>query len=320
MINKGYRVSAVVSQPDRAVGRKQIMTRTPISDFAVNHNIPVIKPASRKDKPWLFADEKGLENELEKYNPEMLVVCYFGQKIPQEILDLPKYGGLNIHPSLLPKYRGSAPAEWAIIMGEKEAGVSVIKMSEKFDEGMIVAQDKEIINESDTSEELYTRLFNKGAELLVKTIPDYIENKIVLIPQDKTKGSYFPRFKREDGFVPWSLIEKLIKGEVVVENDFKDWQIAKYFSSEFLVQSSQYIVARASRALLPWPGLWTIIEINQPTNQSISQLNGKRLKILKSHVKPKTKNQEFRTRLILDEIQLEGKNPMSWEELEKKLI
>lgn len=244
-------VAAVVTQPDRPVGRKKIITPTPVSKFAESKAITIIKPQSTK--------------AILQIKPDLLVVCYYGLKIPIDLINKVKFGGLNIHPSLLPKYRGAAPAEWAILNGEKETGVTILTLSEEFDQGEIVAQIKEPIYQNDTPEDLYKRLFDKGAQLLVRILPAYLENKIDLTTQDNNKATFAPRLSKDDGKIDWT------KKPVEIE--------------------------RMIRAFTPWPGTFTFVNIN-----------GKnlRLKILKGHLE--------KDKLVIDEVQLEGKNPVSFEQ------
>ncbi|MBL7159636.1 methionyl-tRNA formyltransferase, partial [Candidatus Microgenomates bacterium] len=163
------KITAIVSQPDRPVGRKQILTPTPVSQFAQKHKIPLFTPLSQKNKPWLYQNPKKLAGQLKPLKPDLLISAYYGQKIPQEIIKLAQYGGLNLHPSLLPKYRGASPVKWAIYNGEKETGITILKIAENFDQGEIAAQEKVKIQLTDTAETLLARLFEKGAKLLIKT-------------------------------------------------------------------------------------------------------------------------------------------------------
>lgn len=198
-----------------------------------------------------------------KRKPDLLIVAYYGQKIPIEIIKKVKFGGLNIHPSLLPKYRGAAPAEWAILNGEKVTGVTILTLAKEFDTGEIVSQIKEPIYDSDTAEDLYTRLFEKGADLLIKVLPDFLQGKIKLIPQDNTKATFAPKLKREDGKIDWKKTPQEIE--------------------------------RMIRAFYPWPGTFTFVQIK---NKKL------RLKILKAHLE--------NGNLIFDQVQLEGKKPVSF--------
>lgn len=238
-------IVACVTQPNRPVGRKQKITSTPVSRFAKRQHLPLITPPSDPLTPWLYLNPKGLTNDLAKLKPDLLITTYYGQKIPKEILKLPKYGGLNIHPSLLPKYRGASPVEWAILNAEREIGVTVLTLAENFDSGKIIAQEKMACKNTDTPEDLYKVLFEKGAELLVKILPDYLKNRITPKPQDNSKVTLAPRLKKDDGKINW------------LESPEK--------------------VDRKIKAFYPWPGTFTFVQLNRNTKP-------KRLKLLKSHV------------------------------------
>lgn len=183
------------------------------------------------------------------------ILASFGAIISKKILNSFPQGILNVHPSLLPRYRGPAPVQTAILNGEKETGVTIIKMDEEIDRGPIVAQVKEKILPTDTSPSLYQRLFEKGANLL----NEILESPIITTPQDHARATFTKKFSREDGQIDWSK-----------KADEIDRQI---------------------RAFTPWPGSYTFV-------------NSKRLKILKAHLRNK--------KLVLDEVQLEGKKPVTF--------
>lgn len=227
---KAYSVIGVVTQPDRPVGRKRIITPTPVSTYAKKNNMLVIKPESDINLPWEYKNPDEVTKTILELNPNLLVVCYYGQRVPKKLIDNTTYGGLNIHPSLLPKYRGAAPSEWAIINGEKETGVTILTLDENFDKGKILIQEKDAIKQSDTPDNLYTRLFEKGADLLLKVIPDYINNKINLSEQDETNVIPAPRLEKEDGEINW--------------------------------REKPEVIERKIRAFTPWPGTHTFVTIH----------------------------------------------------------
>lgn len=204
--------------------------------------------------------------------PDVGVLASFGAIVPKEILEFPKKGILNIHPSLLPKYRGASPVQTAILNGERQTGVTIIKMDKKVDHGPIVAQFTEEILPTDTSESLYFRLFSAGAEVLKTILSAYLEKRIELRPQDHSQATYTKKLTREDGFIPAEKLKKAMAGEKAEHID------------------------RMIRAYYPWPGTWTEIPI--PFRQS------RRLKILRGHLE--------NGKLALDLVQLEGKKPVSW--------
>lgn len=206
-----YDLTAVVTQPPKPVGRKQIITPTPVEVWAKAHNIPVTTL-----------------DAVSPFTPNLLVSASYGEKIPMELIGEAHYGGLNVHPSLLPRWRGADPVPWAIMSGDHQIGVSVVTLAEKFDQGYIIAQKKIPITEHDTSAPLRTKLFEIGADMLV----DVIKKLPVRGTEQKIEGEpYAKRFTRDDGFEPW---EKIID------------------------PAESERINRKFRALHPWPGLWTL--------------------------------------------------------------
>ena len=230
-------ICAVVTQPARPVGRKQVLTPTAVEIWAKAHAIPTLSFPSHPDKPWLYKSEMQVIDTLQPLKADILVSACYGQKIPWEAIKEARFGGLNVHPSLLPRWRGADPVPWAILSGDHQTGVTVVTLSEKFDDGRIIAQKKIPIIDTDTSDTLRTKLFTLGAELLVKSLPAYLTHKPVtrhLSPI--TKSPYARRLTRDDGFEPWEAIQKA----------FEDPEEAKRIDRKF-------------RSFIPWPGLWTTI-------------------------------------------------------------
>ncbi len=296
----GCHVAAVVTKPPQPIGRKQILTPSPVANWASKHQIPILTFPVNAKQPWLFQDEVDVEKVILKYNPDLLVCADFSLKIPLPLLQHTKFGGLNIHPSLVPAYRGPAPIQWQILNGETETGVSIVKLSEAFDAGEIVAQEKEPIHPTDTTLILLHRLFTKGADLLLKILPDYFHNPQMSIAAT-APASYFPRLTRDDGFVPWAILSAAIGGNPLSKTtieQFSHQTIGKMFckQNQSAIKPAQ-LVDRAFRALHPWPGLWTKIKLVVAGGQRVE----KRLKILNLHL---TAN------LTIDALQLEGKKPI----------
>ncbi|HVV00132.1 MAG TPA: methionyl-tRNA formyltransferase, partial [Verrucomicrobiae bacterium] len=161
----GFEVAAVVTQPDRPSGRDLKVQASPVKNVAVGNGVPLLQPERARDPKFL--------ESLSQYHPDLVVVAAFGQILPQAILDLPKHGCLNVHTSLLPKYRGAAPIQWAILNDEAETGVTIMRMDAGLDTGAMVTQEKTAISEEDDAQTLHDRLGRMGAELLVRTIPGY---------------------------------------------------------------------------------------------------------------------------------------------------
>ena len=159
--NKGYDICAVYTQPDKPKGRKQILTPPPVKERALSHHIPVEQPATlRTDEAFAT---------LQRYAPDLIVVVAYGKILPKNVLDLPRFGCINVHGSLLPKYRGAAPIQWAVLNGDAVTGVTTMFMAEGLDTGDIILKKETPIGPNETAGELFDRLAPMGAELLLKT-------------------------------------------------------------------------------------------------------------------------------------------------------
>ena len=189
-------VVGVVTQPDRPKGRDLKLTPPPVKSLALRHNIPVLQPEKARDP--------GFIEQLAAWQPELIAVAAFGQILPLKILELPRHGCLNVHTSLLPKYRGAAPIQWAILNGDAETGVTIMKMDVGLDTGDILMMARTPIDPADNSQTLHDRLARMGGELLVETIPEYVAGKIVARPQPADGVSHAPKIKKQDGSMDWS--------------------------------------------------------------------------------------------------------------------
>lgn len=192
LIDAGLVPSVVITNPDRKQGRGLELAPTPVKNLALKYNIQVLTP----DK----VDQNFIE-EFSKFNLDISIVVAYGNILPESIINVPSFGTLNIHYSLLPKYRGASPVESALLYGDTETGVAIQKMVKKLDAGNIVALEKFPINEIISKEELRAELIKLGANLLIKIIPDYIENKITLIAQDESLATHCGKIKKEDGLI-----------------------------------------------------------------------------------------------------------------------
>ena len=170
-----FQIAAVVTQPDKPRGRELKPQPSPVKSLARKLGLPVLQPGRVRDEQFVAG--------LRALQPDLIVIVAYGQILPPAILDLPRYGCLNVHTSLLPKYRGAAPIQWAIANGDTETGVTIMKMDVGLDTGAIVSQRRTPINPEDDSVTLHDRLAKLGAELLVQTIPDYVAGKIRPVPQ-----------------------------------------------------------------------------------------------------------------------------------------
>ena len=188
-------IVAVVTQPDRPKGRDLKLHPSPVKEIARAAGLPVLQPLKARDENFVA--------ELRTCQPELMAVAAFGQILPQTILDLARLGCLNVHTSLLPKYRGAAPIQWAIANGETETGVTIMKMDAGMDTGGILTQRVTPIHAEDNGETLHNRLAQIGAELLLETIPDYAAGKITPRAQDHALATLAPKIKKEAGHIDW---------------------------------------------------------------------------------------------------------------------
>ncbi|HZO83979.1 MAG TPA: methionyl-tRNA formyltransferase [Verrucomicrobiae bacterium] len=213
--NSQFKVIAVVTQPDRPKGRDLKLSPSPVKSCALELGLPVLQPERARDEVFI--------QELRQLAPDLIVVIAYGQILPRAILELPRYGCLNVHTSLLPKYRGAAPIQWAILNDEEETGVTIMKMDEGLDTGDIVAVAKTPIATDDNASTLHDRLGQMGGELLVRTIPDYAAGKITAHKQPVEGASYARKIKKEDGRIDWNRPARRIWNTV---RAFVPWPVA----------------------------------------------------------------------------------------------
>ena len=214
-----FSVIAVVTQPDKPKGRELKITPSPVKILAEKLMLPVLQPIKARDDQFIA--------ELRELKPDLMVVVAYGQILPQAILDLPPHGCLNVHTSLLPKYRGAAPIQWAIANGEPETGVTIMKMDAGLDTGPILSTRRTPILPTDDSQSLHDRLAQLGAELLVETIPGYVAGSISPRPQPPEGSTYAAKISKEDGRIDWN------------------WPTQKIWNR--------------LRAFTPWPGAFTFL-------------------------------------------------------------
>lgn len=273
MLIKNYNVVGVVTQPDREVGRKKVLTPSPIKQTAMEFNIPVITP------------EK-LRIEYEKvlaFKPDIIVTCAYGQILPNEILNYPKYGCINVHASLLPKYRGGAPIQRAIMNGEVKTGITIMYMNEGMDTGDMIEKKELIIENDDNYDEVSKKLSVIGTDLLEDVLPKVIKGKIKRTIQDNEDATYAPIIKRED--------EKL---------DFN---------------KTTFEIYNHIRALSTTPGAYAILDkkvvkiYSSRMSDHIhpNKKNGEIVKIYDDGIGISTSDSE----IVITDIKIEGKNKMS---------
>ena len=197
LIEKGYDVKLVVTQPDKPAGRGKKVTPPPVKVVAEKAGIPVYQPEKVKEN-------SKLKKKLLEIEPDLIVVAAYGKILPEWLLNLPKHGTINVHASLLPKYRGASPIQWALLNGEEETGVTIMKVIPELDAGDIISQKRVKIEKEDNAKTLHDKLSEVGAELLVETIPLYISGKLKPVPQREEEATYCPQIKKEMGKIEWS--------------------------------------------------------------------------------------------------------------------
>ena len=196
LVREQYQVVGVVTQPDRPKGRKRILTPPPVKEVAVELGLPVIQPER-------LCDPQSVQ-QVHAFKPDLIVTAAYGQILPEAILTKPKYGCINVHASLLPKYRGGAPIHWALINGEKETGISIMYMVQEMDAGDILAQQSIPITRHDHVGRLHDRLSQLGAEMIKELIPNLISGEVTPVPQDHQQATYAYNIRPEDEWIDWS--------------------------------------------------------------------------------------------------------------------
>ncbi len=206
LVEAGHEVRLVVTQPDRPKGRSGKPVPPPVKELAVSLGIPVFQPEKVRRPDAI--------DEIRKTGPDALVVAAFGQILPKALLDVPRLGGLNVHASLLPSYRGAAPINWAIINGEEKTGITIMLMDEGMDTGAILASEETPILPEDTAGTLTERLSGIGAGLIVKTLVEFEAGRITPAKQDDSKATCAPILKKETGRIDWSRAAREIERKV----------------------------------------------------------------------------------------------------------
>lgn len=208
LAEQGHQVIAVVTQPDKPKGRGKAVQMTPVKEAALELNIPVYQPVKVR--------EEGFLQQIEAMEPEVIVVAAFGQILPQRLLDIPKYGCINIHASLLPKYRGAAPIQWVIIDGEKETGITTMQMNAGLDTGDMLEKAVVPIDPEETGGSLHDKLSAAGGKLILSTLDKLEKGQLVPVPQTEENTCYAKMLDKALGKIDWNQdaqrIERLIRG------------------------------------------------------------------------------------------------------------
>ncbi|GAB3793732.1 methionyl-tRNA formyltransferase [Virgibacillus kimchii] len=194
LVETEYEVVLVVTQPDRPKGRKRVITPPPVKEEAEKHSIPVFQPKKLKND----------FQEIISYEPDLIITAAYGQILPNELLEAPEYGCINVHASLLPELRGGAPIHYAIVQGKKETGITIMYMVEQLDAGDILTQRKVPIEMNDHAGSLHDKLSVAGAGLLIETLPDLFANKLKPIRQDEEKATFAANIKRDEEKIDWT--------------------------------------------------------------------------------------------------------------------
>ena len=265
------KVTAVVTPPPQPQGRKRIITPTPVHLWAQEQSIKVFSPPSITNE---------IIKAIKKEKPQLGILAAYGKIIPSSLIKIFPKGIINIHPSLLPQWRGPTPVETALLSGAQKTGVSLFLLDEKIDHGPLLVQKRIKISPQDNQLTLSQQLFNQGAALLKQHLKAYLQGQIKPSPQNHHQATYTRKLSRQDGFINSEDLQKALRG------------------------SPQAIeIERKIRALYPWPGTYTLVGHPSP----------KRLKILKARLSKDKK-------LILTQIQLEGKQPLSSPQSIKPLL
>lgn len=233
LIKSGHKPFLVITETDKPAGRKQTITLSAVKILAEKYNIPVAQPKKIAD---FVSDIKNLK-------PDLGIIAAYGQILPKEILAIPQYGFLNVHPSLLPRYRGPSPIQYTILNGDEKTGVTIIRISEKMDAGPILAQKEIEISQKETFASLHDKLAKLGAELLIEALSKLSVGKLPPMPQDEIKATYTKILKKDDGKIDWQKPDKEIDRQV--------------------------------RALNPWPGTFTIYNGKRLKILKADELGGK---------------------------------------------
>lgn len=279
LIADGHDIAAVFTQPDKPAGRGKHLHTPPVKQLALDRGIAVHQPAKIRSNEEVRAI-------FEALSPDACVVAAYGKILPEWLLALPRLGCINVHASLLPKYRGAAPINWAIANGEHETGVTIMQMDAGMDTGPMLAKGAITIGDEETAPELSSRLARAGAELLSETLPRIARGEIEPTPQDNSEATYAPMLKREDGLIDWQMTA----GEI----------------------------ANRVRAFQPWPGTYTsfrgsklIIWRAREASEQTSHEDANAGTILSIDDNAVTIACAGRSAMRVEQLQVEGKRRMS---------
>lgn len=284
LIKAGYKIAAVFTQPDKKVGRERKMKKSAVKELAQKNSLLIFEPQDLKNEK--------VKKEIIKLQPDVIVVAAYGKILPKSILDIPKYGAINVHASLLPKFRGASPIQEALLSGEEKTGVTLMLMNEKMDAGKIINQKEIPIEKNDHTFTLSQKLARLAGKMLIETLPLWLSGSIKAKAQDEKKAVYCRVIKKENGKINWNEPAEII---------FRKW-----------------------KAYFPWPGIFTffpskkgkkrlkLIEIEVKENEEAGEIFGKVIK-WKNQIAVQTK----KGLIVLKKVQLEGKRIVSAEDFSK---
>lgn len=263
-------VIAVVSQPNKEVGRKKVVVDTPIATIAKDNNILLMQPVKIKE----------ITNEIKKLNPDMIVTCAYGQIIPEDILNIPEYGCINVHGSLLPKLRGGAPIQRAIINGEEKTGITIMYMDKGMDTGDMISKKEIEIEEEDNEETLSNKMSSLGAKLLIDTLPSIFDGTNKRESQDDTLATFAPIIKKEDELLDFNKTSREVYNQI--------------------------------RGLSPVPGAYFIMDNKRIKvyNSYIGEGKGKKPSTISNIYKDGFAIATIDSEIVITELQVEGKKRM----------
>ncbi|MGM0214650.1 methionyl-tRNA formyltransferase [Enterococcus sp. AZ109] len=265
LLAENYEIAAVVTQPDRPVGRKKTITPTPVKEAAVENGLLVLQPEKISGSPEM--------EKITELAPDLIVTAAFGQFLPEKLLQVPKLGAINVHASLLPKYRGGAPVHYAIMNGEKETGVTIMEMIKKMDAGGIFAQRSIPITKQDDVGTMFEKLSSVGKELLLETLPQIISGEIQPTPQNDTEVTFSPNITREQEAIDWNKSAEEVDNQVrgmhpwpIAFTTYKDarWKIYHATPTEETTNAEPgTIVLRTKKDLYIACGQGTVLSIDE---------------------------------------------------------
>lgn len=303
-LNLNFSLNLVITRPDKPIGRKKVLTPSATKTWAIEHNVSTFTPETLKKDTQSRAE---LATLMKKIKPDLAIVSDYGLIIPEATFSMPRLGTLNIHFSKLPDLRGPSPVQFTLLRGDKEAWVTIFKLETppelkiKMDSGPVLWQQPFPIGPDDTTQTLYSKLFQEVSKQLPTIINEFLKaNSSKLTAQDHSAATFCRFLTKDDGFIDWDVLQKAMKGQQIkLEKLPKIQQEALHTLPGLPVyQSTSLPVYNLYRALTPWPGMFTL---------SPSKGGLKRMIVRKCH--------KAGDKLVLDEIQFEGKSPIKFPEI-----